>query len=405
MKRLIGYTVALCLLAITAGCGGVSSTGTLAYISNSTGTGFTLYTVNTDGTLTTSSISPQDTPAAPKVLQFANNGKWAYFLDNGGLNIYAYVRAGNGTLTTLINTYPVSGAASSLVVAPNSQFLYVALPGTQELAVYSIDTSTGILAQQGSAVQVGYAIDQLVMAPGGNVLFGLSRTQAAIVSWTLNSSSGVVTQSATLPVGISPSFMVLSANGSYMYVPDSVGTTPIYVNGKPYCPIVNGAASCQSSPNIYGYNVSSNGVLLAMAGSPFDENADAITGIYPTQPTGGATDSDTRFLFIANQGSHNVSVFKIATTSGEPSEVLGSTTTVNGIQVSTASPYDCGTTCSTPSFAAVAKANNALYLLDTPDGKIFQLAIDQNTGQLRSLNPAFVSAENATSNPTWITIR
>ena len=53
MKRLIGYTAALCLLAFTVGCGGVTSTGTLAYISNSTGTGFTVYTVNTDGTLTT----------------------------------------------------------------------------------------------------------------------------------------------------------------------------------------------------------------------------------------------------------------------------------------------------------------------------------------------------------------
>ena len=61
--------------------------------------------------------------------------------------------------------------------------------------------------------------------------------------------------------------------------------------------------------------------------------------------------------------------------------------------------------CSTPSFVAVAKANNALYLLDTPAGKIFQFAINQNTGQLRALNPAFVSAESATSNPTWITIR
>jgi len=395
MKRLIGYTVALCLLAFTAGCGGVSSTGTLAYVSNSTGTGFTVYSVNTDGTLTTASISPQNTPAAPKVLQFSANGKWAYFLDDGGLNIYGYVRAGNGTLTTPIGPYPVSGAASSLAVAPNSTFLYVALPGTQKLAIYSIDPSTGILSQVGSSVQVGYAINQLVIAPGGGAMFGLSPTQAGIVSWTLNSSSGVVTQAGTISVGIKPSFMILSASGAYMYVPDSVGTTPIYVNG-----VLTG-----NSPNIYAYNVGSNGILVQMAGSPFNENPDAITGIFPSQPMGGSTDNATRFLFIANQGTHNVSAFKIATTSGEPTEVLGSTTTVNGIQVSTASPFDCSATCSTPSFLAVSRANNALYLIDEPDSKIFQLAIDQNTGQLRALNPPFVSAESPTSNPTWITIR
>src|SRR5476649_1438023 len=116
MKRLIGYTAAICLLALMVGCGGVTSTGTLAYISNSQGTGFTVFTVNTDGTLTKSSISPQNTPAAPKVLQFAPNGKWAYFLDQGGANIFAFVRAGNGQLTTQIDEVNVSGQASSLVI-------------------------------------------------------------------------------------------------------------------------------------------------------------------------------------------------------------------------------------------------------------------------------------------------
>ena len=146
MKRFIGYTAALCLLAFTVGCGGVSNTGTLAYISNSSGTGFTVFTVNTDGTLTLNSISPQSTPAAPKMLQFTANGKWAYFLDAAGANIYAYTRAGNGTLATLIDHYPVNGA-SSLVIAPNSTFLYVSLPNSQngQLAVFSIDQSTGIL--------------------------------------------------------------------------------------------------------------------------------------------------------------------------------------------------------------------------------------------------------------------
>ena len=84
MKRLIGYTAALCLLAITVGCGGVTSTGTLAYISNSNGTGFTVFTVNTDGTLTMSNISPQSTPTRRRTEgdPVFPNGKWAYFLDN-----------------------------------------------------------------------------------------------------------------------------------------------------------------------------------------------------------------------------------------------------------------------------------------------------------------------------------
>ena len=193
MKRLIGYTAALCLLAVMVGCGGTTSTGTLAYISNSTGTSFTVYNVNTDGTLTLSDISPQNTPAAPKVVQISANGTWAYFLDAAGDTIYAYRRAGNGSFPTLIDSYPVGPGASSLVISPNSAFLYVALPNTLSgaLAIYSIDPATGILSQVGSNLQVGYPMTQLVMASGGSTLFGLSPTKQAALAWTLNTSSGV----------------------------------------------------------------------------------------------------------------------------------------------------------------------------------------------------------------------
>jgi hypothetical protein len=198
---------------------------------------------------------------------------------------------------------------------------------------------------------------------------------------------------------------VLSANGSYVYVLDFTKTTPIYSVNSNGVTVLAG-----NSPNIYGYNVQGS-ILSPMpgtstgGGSVFNENPDGVTGIFPTNPVAGSTSSDNRYLFVANQGSMNISAFKINSTSGELTEVLGSLTTVNGIQVSTASPFSCGTGCSTPSFLTVANANNALYLLDTNASKLFQFAIDQNTGKLRALNPAFVSVESTSSQPTWITIR
>lgn len=392
MKRLIGCTAALCLLAMLAlmvGCGGVTNTGTLAYISNSTGTGFTVYNINTDGTLTRSSISPQDTPAAPKILQFSPNSKWAYFLDASGTNIYAYTRAGNGTLQTKIDNYPVGPNASSLVINSASTFMYVALPNTKMLAIYSIDPSTGILSQVGSNITIGYAITQLVLSPSGPVMYGLSPSQGTIVSWTLNSSSGLATQTSVTSVGIKPNFMILSSSGAYLYVTDSQSTYTVPGSG--------GA----TTPNIFGFNTSSTGVLNAMPDSPFNENASQVSGIYPSVPVGGATSHDNRYLFIVNQGSKNISVFKINSTTGsqgELTEVLGSLT--NG--VSTASPFDCGSGCSTPSFGLVVPSNNALYVMDENANMIFQYAIDQNTGRLRQMSPASVSAEGG---PTWITVK
>lgn len=394
MKRLIGFTAALCLLAIMVGCGGVTSTGTLAYISNSTGTGFTVYTVNTDGTLTRSSISPLNMPAAPKRLQFSPNGKWAYFLDDGGTNIYAYTRTGNGKLDVKIDNYPVApgGGASSLVVSANSNFLYVALPGTKELAIYSIDQTTGILTQVGSNILLGYDIQQLVLAPNGTVLFGLSNGGAAVLSFTLTASTGVATQTGIKAVGESPSYMTLSSNGSYLYVTDYLSTSP-----------VAGTSPVKNTPNIFGFTVGSAGALTAMPDSPFTENPDT-DGNYPSVPVAGVTTSDNRYLFIANQGTHNISSFKINSTTGELQEVLGSTTVINGIAVTSASPFDCE--CSSPSFAIIPSGNNALFVLDpkanTGAGAIFQFRIDQNTGKLRKQSPASVSAEGT---PQWITIR
>ena len=303
-------------------------------------------------------------PSCTKVLQFTANGKWAYFLDAAGANIYAYTRAGNGTFATFIDKYPVNGA-SSLVISPNSTFLYVALPNYTtpslgQLAVFSIDQSTGILSQVNSSMNVGYSMSQLIMAPGGATLYGLAPKQQQVVTFPLNSTSGTAT---TLPntfsVGSDSSYMILSANGSYMYVLDH---SAVGVN--------NNGDGVAGSPNIYAFTVT-GGALTPMAGQPFHENADALTGIVPTNPVAGATSNDSRFLFIANQGTHNISVFRIipssgtAGTAGEPTEVLGSTTTVNGIPISSASPFDCGTGCTTPSFVAVANANNAMYLIDS----------------------------------------
>jgi 6-phosphogluconolactonase (cycloisomerase 2 family) len=419
MKRLIGYTAALCLLAFTVGCGGVSSTGTLAYVSNSTGTGFTVFTVNTDGTLTNADISPQSTPGPPKVLQFTPNGKWAYFLDAGGDNIYAYTRAGNGTLQTFIGSYPVNPGASSLVIAPNSTFLYVSLPNFPTcppgacsvggLAAFSIDPSTGILTQVGSNLLVGRPVTLLLMAPNGGALFGLSPDTQAVVAWSLNSTSGVATEGTAVSAGNDPIHMTLAPNGSYLYVVEHTTTTPIGGNPAVNCATATGTvARTNCSPQILGFSVSGTN-LTAMAGSPFNENADLITSLYPQNPIAVATSNDSRYLFVANQGSANISVFKIATTGqpGELTEVLGSVTTVNGIQSSTASPFSCGTGCKTPAFITVVKANNALYVIDSNPAanRIFQLAINQSSGQLRSLKPASVGAETATSNPTWITIQ
>ena len=435
MKRLIGFTAVLCLVAAMVGCGGAIHSGSLAYVSNSgvsSSTGFTVFDVNTDGTLTASTISPVTAPA-PKVIQFAANKKWAYFLDATGANIYAYESSGNGQLPLQIGVYPLNAPGTALVINPTSSFLYVTiagnLPSTQQLITYLIQND-GSLSARGS--QFTPYISQLLMSPSGGVLYGLSPSGnipgdiAAVVSWTLNASSGVATSAIgtnPLPVGTSPDYMIQSANGNFLYVLDNQQTS-LYPNlscvGLPICP-------AGLSPNFYGFTTASTGILSPMGGTAsgvFNENADLITGKFPTNPVAGAISSDGRFLFIVNQGTANVSAFTLNATTGEPTEVPGTLVTVvtnsGSTQSSTQSPFDCGigtttaTSCTAPSFAAIAPANNALYVLQEGNSLaippvssgLFQLAIDGNTGRLRDLSPVSPALTAGTLNvPTWITIK
>src|ERR1019366_9324085 len=99
-----------------------------------------------------------------------------------------------------------------------------------------------------------------------------------------------------------------------------------------------------------------------------NENADRIFGVFPMNPISGATSYDSRFLFVLNQGTSNISAFKI--TAAVTNINLGGGLTQIGVSVtngvSTASPFPCGAAggCAAPLFLAVAKANNALYVLN-----------------------------------------
>ena len=128
------------------------------------------------------------------------------------------------------------------MVSPNSTFLYVALPnyaGVAQLAVYSIDPSTGILSQVGSNLQVGYPMSQLVMAPSGSALYGLARASSnsrRYLAWTLNSSSGVATRTGH------------NSGGRQPHLHGSVGERLLHVRAGPHRndhhrPIVNAPAA------------------------------------------------------------------------------------------------------------------------------------------------------------------
>ena len=145
------------------------------------------------------------------------------------------------------------------------------------------------------------------MAPGGATLYGLAPKQQQVVSFH-----------AQLYFRHCDDASRHVFRGLRFQLHDPVGERILHVRAGPTPPWAsnnNGDGVGGQLPTSYAFTVT-GGALTPMAGQPFHENADALTGIVPTNPVAGATSNDSRFLFIANQGTHNISVFRIIPSSG-----------------------------------------------------------------------------------------
>ncbi len=107
---------------------------------------------------------------------------------------------------------------------------------------------------------------------------------------------------------------------------------------------------------ITGFAVdSANGALLPLAGAPF-----ADTG---TTPAGVTIDANGNFLYVANAGSNDVSVYALDFFTGTP--------------IATGLPLAAGVS---PVAVAIDPTNRFLYVADSGDGTVYGYALDGTTG-------------------------
>jgi len=111
--------------------------------------------------------------------------------------------------------------------------------------------------------------------------------------------------------------------------------------------------------NVSGFTVDANsGALTAINGSPFTAG---------TSPSSLVFDPSSKFLFVANLTSNNVTVFALDTN--------GVTTQITG------SPFAAGTQ---PSFITLDPGGVFLFTGNQGSGNITTFSIDSSTGQLTS---------------------
>lgn len=181
-----------------------------------------------------------------------------------------------------------------ITVHPSNKFLYI--PDATEILAYTIGTNGFLQPVTGSPFAL----------PGGSALkfipngaFGYSNTGA---EFSVNTTTGVLTQIGTATVGHIPYDAALSPSGGFLYIPNFQDAT------------------------ISAFTVNqTTGALTAVTGSPFADG--------DIEPAAAVVSPSGKYLFVANFSTGNagsISVFSINTTTGALTAVTGSPFTGSG---------------------------------------------------------------------------
>jgi 6-phosphogluconolactonase (cycloisomerase 2 family) len=117
----------------------------------------------------------------------------------------------------------INGLAYSVVVHPSGKFLYVSFPQSEEIAAWSINTSTGaITAVPGSpfpsGVTSGDAPNSLLVTPSGEFLYALSGG-TTVFGYGVDANSGALSAINGSPFTLSSAtdYFAVDPSGQFVY--------------------------------------------------------------------------------------------------------------------------------------------------------------------------------------------
>ena len=260
----------------------------------------------------------------------------------------------SGVLTQIAGSpYPVGDGAHSAVLHPSGKFLYVANPGQLEddISLFAI-ASNGALTEVTPRTPIGPQASQpelLAMDPAGGYLYCMNTGSNNISVFSIESTNGALAQLPNSPfaVGLPLLNMQLTPSGNYLYV-TAAGASDGYIVGFSVSVGVltsigppssseginpNGLAIDPSGTYLYAANTSSNTIsifAISLPGTPpgtlSQVSGSPLASTY-TAPVSLILDSKGAYLYVANQGSSNVAVYSISSSTGLPAVLTTSATT------------------------------------------------------------------------------
>lgn len=203
---------------VVAGGDSIASnpSGNLLFVGDVVGQQISVFTVNSDATLTPVVGSPFSTSGVnPYIMATDGQGRFLYATAGvGSAQMAAFSIAGGGALTAIAGS-PFSSNMAGIAGEPSGKYLFgiTQQASDKHVYVFSIDSSTGLLVQVGSPVLTSGTPRNLSVHPNGKWVYALNRdpvlaTIEPVEGFEFDNGSGTLT-----PLGGSPYANLLADGG------------------------------------------------------------------------------------------------------------------------------------------------------------------------------------------------
>ncbi|MGO4882588.1 MAG: lactonase family protein [Bryobacteraceae bacterium] len=133
----------------------------------------------------------------PRHFAFHPNGKWAYGIGEMGNTITVFDWDGRKgslrekqTIATLPADFKGENSTAELVIDPSGHYLYGSNRGHDSIAVYAVDSATGMLTLIEDVPTLGKEPRNFALDPTGAYLFAANQNSNTVVVFRVNPSTG-----------------------------------------------------------------------------------------------------------------------------------------------------------------------------------------------------------------------
>jgi 6-phosphogluconolactonase (cycloisomerase 2 family) len=343
-----------------------SGTGAL-YVSTQGDSLVSAYVIDLSTGLLTANGSGVATGDAPSAMLLTPSGDALFVANRASNNISAYSVKSDGTLTAGSSNLPTGVTPLGMAIDSAAHFLFVANQGLQSdpasgtVSVFSIQSGS-LTEVTGSPFRVAPALSPsgtgpsaVAVTPDGKFLYVANEFDGTVTTFSVDTTSGALTNGQIVLVGTAPSGMAITPDGGFLYVSNSGSSN---VSAFAICNQIVTSCSVPTSPD---------GSLTPVAGSPFSAGLGPAAMV--AAPSG-------KFLFVVDRQSNQISEFKIATGTG----VLSANTQAS---ISTGStPVAVAVRLGTTVVSATQGTTDYLYVTNLAASTMTSYSFDSTVGLL-----------------------